>query len=731
MNAGMADLDVVRLGRRGFLFGSAGLAVAAVAGGGAAVAAGAAAVGVLGAYVQVMPSGQVFIVTPGAEMGQGISQGLPKILADEMEADWSRVEVRLSGADKAFLSPLNKRQRSANSDGVKTYFDAMRAVGAMARTMLVAAAAERWGVDPASVTAREGRLLHAASGRELGFGDVAEAAARMPAPEGPPKLKDASAFRLIGKDFPRKDIPAKVMGTAVFGLDVELPGMLLAAVRHAPVAGAKLLPVDPAPAMKVPGVVKVVMLDDGAVGVIAESFWAASKGAEALVLETAPGPRMNSADIRQTLVAALETTEGVLPFPVDFKPPRDFDMGATADEVEAALAASAHRFELEHEVPYLAHATMEPMCATALVTADACEMWVPSQAGDVVPPLLAETLGLPVEAIKFNRTYLGGGFGRKNERDFTRQAALLAKAVPGRPVKLIWSRDEDMRNDYYRPWFIARSRVGVDEDGRILAWSSRIVGQPMTSGAAFRAPNMADGSVAGGLVPRVYRIDKPKVEAVDTQAPVKAGFWRSVSGSQNGFFSESVVDEIALKLGRDPLAYRLEILKDDPRGVAVLKAVAARAGWDKALPEGRGRGIAYSAEWGTRVATIIEVSVVEKRVRVEKVTCAVDCGLTIDPDNVVAQTEGGIIFGLSAALMGEITLKDGAVEQAHFGDYPVVTLANAPALDVFLVASDAPPGGVGEAGVPGVAPALCTAIAVACGERIRRLPVSAHGYEVI
>ena len=725
----MATMDIVRLGRRGFLFGMGGLAVAALSGGTVSAKEGGA--GRIGAYVEIMPDGRVFIVTPGAEMGQGISQSLPKILAEEMDADWARCEVRLSGADPAFLSPVNKRQRSANSDGVKTYLDAMRGVGATTRALLVTAAAARWGVSADSVTARDGRLVHAASGRSLGFGEVAADAAKLPMPEGPPRLKAPGEFRLIGKDFPRKDIPAKVMGTAVFGIDVDLPNMLHAAVRHTPVAGARLLPVDEAPALAVPGVVKVVRLDDEAVGVIAETYWAASKGAAALVLETAPGPKLNSADIRKVLAAALDTKEGVLPFPVDFKPPRDFDMGASEAEVEAALAGAAHRFELEYEVPYLAHATMEPMCATALVTDTSCEMWVPSQAGDVVPPLLAQTLGLPVEAIKFNRTYLGGGFGRKNERDFTRQAALLAKAVPGRPVKLIWSRDEDMRNDYYRPWFLARSRVGVDADGRILAWSGRIVGQPMTSGAAFRVKNMADGSVAGGLVPRVYRIDKPKVEAVDVQAPVKAGFWRSVSGSQNGFFSESVIDEIALKLGRDPLAYRLDSLKDDPRGVAVLKAAAARAGWDKPLPKGRGRGISYSAEWGTRCAMVLEVALDGQRLRVEKVVCAVDPGLTIDPDNVVAQIEGGIIFGLSAALMGEITLKDGAVEQAHFGDYPVVTLANAPRLDVFLVKSADPPGGVGEAGVPGVAPALCAAIVAAGGPRIRRLPVVAHGYEVI
>ena len=427
----------------------------------------------------------------------------------------------------------------------------------------------------------------------------------------------------------------------------------------------------------------------------------------------------------------MEDDSKVLPFPVGFSADRKMDMGATAAEIDAAIKGAAHQFEVEYEVPYLAHATMEPMCATALVTADKCEIWVPSQAGDVVPPLIAETLGLPVEAVTINRTFLGGGFGRKNERDFTRQAALLAKAVPGRPVMLIWSRAEDMQNDYYRPLIVARSKAGVDKDGRILAFSSRICGQPMTSGGAFRMKGIGDFSIAGGVVPSVYAIEKRRVEAVDFDSPLKAGFWRSVSGSQNGFFSESVIDEIALKLGRDLLAYRLEILREDARGTAVLKAVGERSGWGSPLAKGRGRGVAYSAEWGTRVAMVAEVSVVDRRVRVEKITCAVDPGLAIDPDNVVAQIEGGIIFGLSAVLSGEITMADGAVEQTSYADYPVVTMANAPELDVFLVKSEAPPGGVGEAGVPGVASAVCTAIFEATGERIRRLPVSAHKFEVI
>ncbi|MEC3911421.1 molybdopterin cofactor-binding domain-containing protein [Sphingobium sp. CR2-8] len=716
---------IVALDRRGFLALGGGLAVG-VAIGGAARAEAQGASGALNAYVAISPDGNVEIVTPGAEMGQGIADALPRIVAEELDADWSRVTVRLSGASPAFAAK-NKRQRSANSDGITSYYDLLRQVGASARAMLVTTAAARWGVDPATITTRDSRLIHAASGRTLGYGDVATEAAKLPVPTGVP-LKDADSFRLIGKNFPRKDIPAKVRGAAPFGMDLVLPDMLYAAVRHVPVAGGTLAPFASEPALGIAGVRKVVTLDN-AVGVIADRYWQAHKGALALDLAAQPGPRIDSAILRQRIVAGLERQDGILPFPVGFDGQKP-DMGASADVVDAALAAAPIKVEATYEVPYLAHATMEPLCCTALVRADSCEIWGPLQCADVVAPELAKITGLAAQAVTVNRTYLGGGFGRKNERDFVHQAVRLAMAVPGRPVMLIWPRDEDMRNDFYRPGFAARLTAGVEQDGRISAMRGRISGQPLSTMSQFRFPGLADGAVAGGLLSPDYRLGAQQIEGVEIEGPVRTGYWRSVSGSQNGFFSEAIIDEIAAKLKRDPLEYRLAIAKDDPRTHAVLKLVGEKSGWGKPMAKGQGRGVALATGWGSRCAMVVEVAVKDKVLRVTRIVCAFDCGQQVAPDNIVSQLEGAAIFGLSAALFGKITLKDGAVVEGSFGDYPVVLMRSTPQIEVHLVDSGAPVGGVGEAGVPAIAPALCGAIHAATGRRIRALPIIDAGFEV-
>jgi CO/xanthine dehydrogenase Mo-binding subunit len=716
---------VVALDRRGFLALGGGLAVG-VALGAPDRANAQVAGGSLNAYVAISVDGDVEIVTPGAEMGQGIADALPRIIAEELDADWSRVTVRLSGANPAFAAK-NKRQRSANSDGITGYYDLLRNVGASARAMLVAAAAGRWGVDPSTITTQDGRLIHAATGRTLGYGDVAADAAKLPVPSAVP-LKNAGSFRLIGRNFPRKDIPAKVRGTAPFGMDIVLPDMLYAAVRHVPVAGGTLSPVAPEPALGIAGVRKVVMLDN-AVGVIADRYWQAQKGTLALDMTAQPGPRIDSAILRQRIVAGLDRHDGVLPFPVGLEGQTP-DMGASAEAVDAALAAAPIKVEATYEVPYLAHATMEPLCCTALVRADACEIWGPLQCADVVAPELAKITGLPPQAITVNRTFLGGGFGRKNERDFVHQAVRLAMAVPGRPVMLIWPRDEDMRNDFYRPGFAARLTAGVAQDGSISAMRGRISGQPLSTMSQFRFPGLADGAVAGGLLSPDYRLGAQKIDAVEIEGPVRTGYWRSVSGSQNGFFSESIIDEIAVKLGRDPLEYRLAIAKDDPRTHAVLKRVGEKAGWGESLPKGQGRGVALATGWGSRCAMVVEVAVEGKTLSVRRIVCAFDCGQQVAPDNIVSQLEGAAIFGLSAALFGKITLKDGAVVEGSFGDYSVLLMRSTPRIEVHLIDSGAPVGGVGEAGVPAIAPALCSAIHAATGRRIRTLPIIDAGFEV-
>ncbi|MET0366136.1 MAG: molybdopterin cofactor-binding domain-containing protein [Sphingobium sp.] len=715
------------LNRRGFLAIGAGLAVGAAIGAPAAGAVGPGEAGAINAYVSIAENGDVTIVTPGAEMGQGVADAMPRIVAEELDADWSRVTVRLSGASPALLGK-NRRQRSANSDGITNYYEILRKVGASTRAMLIAAAAQRWTVDAASVETSEGRLLHRPSGRSLGYGDVAALAAKLPVPANV-ALKDPKAFRLIGRNFPRKDIPAKVRGTAEFGMDLVLPGMLYASVRHSPIAGGTLEPVDPAPALGLAGVRKVVPLGANAVGVIADRLWQAQKGATALTVTAKAGPRIGSADLHQRIREGLDRTDGILPFPVEFEGVEPV-MSSSAEAVDAALASAPIRVEAEYEVPYLAHAAMEPLCCTALVTADRCEVWGAMQCADVVAPELAKIIGIPADRITVNRTFMGGGFGRKNERDFVQQAVRLAMAVPGRPVMLVWPRDEDMRNDFYRPGFAARLTASVKADGSIAAMRGKISGQPLSTMSQFRLPGIADGAVAGGLVPPDYRLGERRIEGVEIEGPVRTGYWRSVSGSQNGFFSEAFIDEIAAKLKRDPLDYRLAIARDDPRTVAVLKLAAEKAGWGKRLPKGQGRGIALATGWGSRCAMVVEVAVAGKALTVRRIVAAFDCGMQISPDNIVSQIEGATIFGLSAALFGKITLEDGAIVQGSFGDYPVVLMRSAPAVEVHLIASDAPVGGVGEAGVPGVAPALCGAIFAATGKRIRALPIIDSGFEV-
>jgi isoquinoline 1-oxidoreductase beta subunit len=720
----MAGAPAFSANRRQVLAGGGlmlGLAVAPGAQAALTPVRGEAGGAALNAYVSIAADGVITIVTPGAEMGQGVYQGMPKIVAEELDADWSRVLVKLSPAGAVFNSPVNKRQRSANSDGIMSYYEGLRRVGATARAMLVSAAAQRWKVDPSTVKTRESRLIHPDGKTSLSYADVATAAAALPVP-AEVALKDAGAFTLIGKDFARKDIPAKVMGTAVFGMDLEMPGMLYAALRHVDVAGAKLASFDAAKAQGMPGVRKVVQVGE-AVGVIADSYWQAQQAADALELTAGEGERAESEAIRARILKALDATEGVLPFPVGFAGGKP-DFGAAPEVIDAAIAGAAHSFDFVYEVPYLAHATMEPLCCTAKVENGKCEIWGPLQCADAVPPDVAKAIGIPAEAVTVNRTFIGGGFGRKNERDFVIESVLLAQAMPGRPVMMVWSRSEDMRNDYYRPAFAARMRAGVDKDGKVLAMHGRIAGQSLITTAPMRRPGMADFGMAGDLISNKYPSGPARVEAVEIEAPLRTGYWRSVSASQNGFFQEAFVDEIAAKLKRDPLAYRRQQVAEDPRSVAVLDLLAQKSGWADKRAKGTGIGCSLMTGWNARCAQAIEVEVSDKTLMVKRIVCVFDCGQVIDPDNVVAQMEGGIVFGLSAALFGKITVKEGVVEQSSFADYPVVLLRSAPKIEVHLVKSGAGIGGVGEAGVPGVAPALTGAIFAATGKRLRTLPIN-------
>ena len=681
--------------------------------------------GVFGAYVEIAPDGTVFVTCPQSEMGQGIHDGLPKILADELGADWTKVEVRLPTGDDAFINPTTKRHRTANSESTIIYFDVMRKAGASVREMLVAAAAAAWAVPAAEISVANGRLEHRGSGRAAGFGEFAAAAARLPVP-ATPTLKPASEFTLIGRPTLRKDTPSKVDGSAVFGLDVHLPDMEFAALRRSPAVTSKLVKFSRESALKEKGVRDAFAITDG-VAVVADSTWHALRAAAALDAEfdDSAAASVVSDAIRTRMLAALDDERAVVSRPAFGGAP--YDRAA----VQAAIAAAPVKHEWVYEVPFLAHAALEPLCATAIVRPDSCEVWAPSQQPDRCRDAMAQITGLPRAACKLNITFLGGGFGRKWEVDFVRQAVEIAKQRPGRPIKLTWSRDQDFAHDRYRPAHIVRTRAGTDRDGRILAMHSRTTGISMWKyQGRTLPPGMADPFASGLLINDRYDFPNKVVDYVETPDPIPVGTWRSVTQSMNGFFSESAIDDLAYATRQDPLALRLALTAKDERANGLLKLVAEKAGWGTKLPRGRGRGIAYTFGFDSYCAQVIEVTVKKNVVKVDRIIAAFDCGMVVDPRNVEAQVEGGIVWGLSAALNGRMSFAGGAAVERNFDTGPILRMHEMPRIEVHLVRSNAKPGGAGEASVPPVASALAGAIQMATGKRPRRLPIVDSGYTI-
>ena len=690
------------------------------------LAEGAAKQGVFGAYLEIASDGTVFVTCPQSEMGQGIHDGLPKILADELGADWARVSVRLPTGDDAFVNPITKRHRTANSESTIIYFDVMRKAGASAREMLVAAAAAAWSVPTKEITVANSRLAHAGSQRSIGFGEIAAAAARLPVPVAP-TLKPASEFTLIGRATPRKDSPAKVDGSAVFGLDVRLPGMEYAALRRSPAVTAKLVRFSRESALNQPGVRDAFAITDG-VAVIADSTWHARRAAEALDAEfdESAASSVVSEAIRTRMLAALdEDARALVSRPAFGGPP--YDRAAT----QAAIAAAPVKHEWIYEVPFLAHAALEPLCATAIVRPDSCEVWAPTQQPDRSRDAMAQITGLPRDACRLNVTFLGGGFGRKWEVDFVRQAVEIAKQRPGKPVKLTWTREQDFEHDRYRPAHIVRTRAGTGRDGRLIAMHSRTTGISMFKYQGRPAvPGMADPFASGLLINDRYDFPNKTVDYVETPDPIPVGTWRSVTQSMNGFFSESAIDDIAYATRQDPLALRLQLLAKDERATALLKLVAEKSGWGTKLPRGRGRGISYTFGFESFCAQVIEVTVKKNVFKVDRIVAAFDCGRVVDPRNVEAQVEGGIVWGLSAALNGRMSFAGGAAVEKNFDTGPVLRMHEMPRIEVHLVQSTAKSGGAGEASVPPVASALAGAIQMATGKRPRRLPITDAGYTI-
>src|SRR5438309_10693922 len=650
---------------------------------------------------------------PYVEMGQGTYTAIPMLIAEELEVDLK--QVRLEHAppnEKLYGNPLLAGiQVTGNSNAIRAAWQPLRQAGAIARTLLVSAAAKRWNVDPASCRAQRGEVLHALTGRSAKYGDLAADAARMTVPETV-ALKQPKDFTLIGTPAKRLDAPAKVNGTAVYGIDVRPSGVKIATLAQSPVFGGRVKSVDDAAAKAVKGVRQIVRLDD-AVAVVADHMGAAKKGLAALVIEWDDGPhaKLNT----QEIAGALEKAT--------------LNSGAVAQnigDVDAAMASAVTKVEATYQVPFLAHATMEPMNCTVHVRKDSCEVWVGTQVMARVQAAAANTTGLPLEKVVVHNHLLGGGFGRRLEVDGVTRAVQIAMHVDS-PVKVVWTREEDIQHDMYRPLFFDRLSAGLDAKGIPVAWNNRFAGSSVI--ARWLPPafnNGLDPDTTEGAIDLVYALPNLHVEYLRVEPPaIPTAFWRSVGPSHNVFVTESFMDELAAAAKQDPVAYRQALLDKAPRAKAVLELAAQKAGWGKPLPKGVGRGVSLQHAFATYLAQVAEVEVsTDGAVRVRRVVCAVDCGTVVNPNTVQAQIQSGIIFGLTAALRGQITLKGGRVEQSNFHDYQMVRMSEAPAIEVYIVKSAEQPGGMGEAGTSAIAPALTNAIFAATGKRIRKLPVA-------
>jgi isoquinoline 1-oxidoreductase beta subunit len=680
------------------------------------------------AFVRIDRDGRVTLIMHKVEMGQGTYTAMSMLLAEELEVDLSQVHLEHAPPDdKRYAEPFFGVQETGGSTSVRGNWDPLTRAGATARTLLVSAAADTWNVAASSCHADRGQVIHGPTGRRLDYGALVDRAAALPVP-GKVALKDPKDWKLIGTPAKRLDAPAKVTGAAQFGIDVRLPGMKVATVAACPVFGGKLASVDDTRAKAIAGVRQVVRLDD-AVAVVADHMWAAKQGLAALDIRWDEGPnaKLSTADIVRQLAAAAERS-GVV--------------ARSVGDVAAAMARAAQKVAAVYEVPFLAHATMEPVNCTVEVRPDGCDLWLGTQVPTFAQTAAAKVTGLPRDKVQVHNHLLGGGFGRRLEVDFIIRAVQIAKQVAG-PVKVVWTREEDIQHDMYRPYYYDRIAAGLDEHGRPIAWTHRVAGSSilarvtselfpktlrvMRAAGLHQLAAMLKGldldAVEGAAEPP-YALPNIRVEYVRQEPPgVPTAFWRGVGPTHNVFVVESFIDELAAAAKQDPFEYRRALLAAAPRAQRVLE-LAHRAGGDAPLPPGSGRGIALLHAFGSYIAQVAEVDVSRQGdVRVRRVVCAVDCGRVVNPDTVKAQMEGGIIFGIGAALYGEITLKNGRVEQHNFNDYRVLRINEAPAIEVHLVDSAEAPGGIGEPGTSAVIPAVANAIWAATGKRIRRLPV--------
>jgi isoquinoline 1-oxidoreductase beta subunit len=665
----------------------------------------------LNGFVRIGADDRVTVVIPSSEMGQGVASALAMVLADELDADWRKVHFEFAPADAGYKNLIYGLQLTGGSTTVRSFWEPMAKSGAAARQMLLQAAAARWNVPVDALTTSAGQVRHAPSGKRVRYGEVAADAARL-TPPAEPRLKTPRERKLVGRRVRRIDTQAKVTGAPIYAMDVQLPGLLVASLAMPPVHGSKVKGFDAARAMAVPGVQKVVPFSNG-VAVLAKDFWTARKGRDALAgaIEWAPSDMrsLDSGVLRERMARAAETP-GIEAAPV-------------GDAATAFGAPGARVVEADYHVPYVAHACMEPMNTTAWVRPDAVEIWSPTQFQFVNADQCAKVGGVKLEQVKVHTTMLGGGFGRRFGTDFVQYALEVSKAA-GAPVRLVFTREDDLRAHFYRPAQFSRMRAVLGADGRIQAMHARLVSSSIFAAAGFPLEkNGLDPSAVEGIHHNVYELPNLAVEWVRYEPGPHVWFWRSVGHSQNGFVNECFVDELAAAAGADPLEFRLRHLHGKPRHAAVLKAAADKAGWGHPVPAGRALGIALHDSFDTIVAMVAEVSAQGGQLRVHRVTAAVDGGRYISPATVEAQVESSIATGLSQALHMKISFKDGRVEQSNFHDHPVLRFAEMPVVEVVLIESGAKPGGMGEPATPPVAPAVANALARLTGQRQRELPL--------
>lgn len=668
------------------------------------------------AFVRIGTDDSVTVLVNHSEMGQGTFTSLALLVAEELDADWSKVRAEHAPVDPAYNHAAFPIQMVGGSTSTWTEWERLRKAGASARAMLVAAAAESWKVDPEGCRAENGQVIHAESQRRLAFGKLVEQASRLKPPQDV-KLKDPQDFKHIGKPTKRLDTPEKINGKGVFGLDVTVPGMLVAVVARPPVFGGKVKSFDAAKAKAVPGVRHVVEINRG-IAVVGDGFWPAKQGREALKIVWDEGPlaALDSRTQREQYAKLAEQAGTIAK--------KEGDMAA-------AMESAAKKLSAVYELPYLAHAPMEPMNCVADVRPDRCEVWTGTQFQTVDRDQAAQAAGLKPEQVQVHTMLLGGGFGRRAVPDshFVVEAVQISKAIKA-PVKVIWTREDDTRGGYYRPAAYHAISAGLDAAGQPAAWQHRIVCQSFIAGTPFEAAvikESVDATAVEGAAELPYKIPNMLVDWQQAPGGIPTLWWRSVGHSHNAFVVETFLDELAHATGKDPYEYRRALMETHPRHKGVLDLAAEKAGWGKPLAEGRGRGIAVHESFGSFVAQVAEVSVSkEGAVRVERVVCAIDCGPTVNPDGIRAQMESGIVFGLTAALYGAITFEKGRVQQSNFHDYPLLRIDEMPVVETHIVSSTEKMGGVGETAVPPIAPAVANAIFAVTGKRIRRLPIRAE-----